>query len=131
MGQSLYVYLIDLSKVLDLVNRDILFYKLVKMGWDDRVIETLRNLYGETNIHFKHKGKISTSFNNGMGVNQGGVLMDYHLENIYIYDLGDYLKSEVGVCIETFWFISSRWADDLFVISNTVAGLPKTYRWNI
>ena len=115
---------------LDLVNRDILFHNLVKMGWTDRVIKTLRNLFGEKNIHVKHKGKISSSFNNGMGVNQGGVLSGL-LYRKYMCNLGNHLKSEVVVCIETFWFISSGWVDDLFVISNTVAGLLKTNRWNI
>ena len=33
MGQFLYVCFIDFSIALDLVNRDILFNKLVKMGW--------------------------------------------------------------------------------------------------
>ena len=32
MGQSLYVFFIEFSKAFDFVNREILFYKLVKMG---------------------------------------------------------------------------------------------------
>ena len=109
MGQSLYVCFIDFSKAFDLVNRDILFYKLVKMGWTGRVMDTLRNLYSKTNIRVKHKGKISSSFENNMGVNQGGVLSGL-LFRKYLCDLGNYLKREVGVqyeLIKTSWFISS------------------------
>ena len=124
MGQSLYVCFIDFSKAFDLVNRDILFYKLVKMGWTGRVMDTLRNLYSKTNIRVKHKGKISSSFENKMGVNQGGVLSGL-LFRKYLCDLGNYLKREVGVCIDQNILVHFLWADDLFVISNTVTGLQK------
>ena len=43
----------------------------------------------------------------------------------YLCDLGNYLKREVGVCINQNILIHFLWADDLFVISNTVAGLQK------
>ena len=72
MGHSLYVCFIDFS--FDLVNRDILFYKVVKMERTGRAIDTLRNLYSKTNIRVNHKGEISSSFESKMGVNQGGVL---------------------------------------------------------
>ena len=87
MGQSLYVCFIDFSKAFDLVNRDTLFYKLVKMGWTGRVIDILGNLYNKTNIRFKYKGKFSSSFENKMVVNQGGVLSGLlfcYLGNTYV-----------------------------------------------
>ena len=37
-------------------------------------MDTLRNLYSKTKLRVKHKGNISSSFENEMGVNQGGVL---------------------------------------------------------
>ena len=59
-----------------------------------------------------------------MGVNQGGVL-NWLLFRKYLCDLGNYLKREVGVCIDQNILVHFLWADDLFVISNTVAGLQK------
>ena len=94
------------------------------MGWTGRVIDTLRNLYSKTNIRVKHKGKISSSFENKMGVNQGGVLSGL-LFRKYLCDLGNYLKREVGVCIDQNILVHFLWAEDLFVTSNTVAGLQK------
>ena len=124
MGQSLYECFIDFSKAFYLVNRDILFYRLVKIGWTGRVIDTLRNLYSKTNIRIKHKAKISSSFENKMGVNQGGVLSGL-LFRKYQRDLGNYLKRELGVCIDQNILVHFLWADDLFVISNRVPEYKK------
>ena len=48
LGQNLYICFVDFSKAFDLVNRNIMFYKIMKMGWHGRVIDTLRNLYSKT-----------------------------------------------------------------------------------
>ena len=70
------------------------------------------------------QGKISSSFENKIGVNQGGVLSGLSFRK-YLCDLGNYLKREVGVCIDQNILVHFLWADDLFVISNTVTGLQK------
>ena len=41
----------------------------------------------------------------------------------YLCDLGNYLKREIGEFIGQSILVHFLWADDLFVISNTVAGL--------
>ena len=124
MGHSLYVCFIDFSKAVYLFNRDILCYKLVKKGWTGCVTDTLRNLYSKTNILVKHKEKISPSFENKMGVNQGGVLSGL-LFRKYLCDLGNHLKREDGVCIDQNILVHFLWVDDLYVISNRVSRLQK------
>ena len=57
-----------------------------------------------------------------MGVNQGGILSGL-LFRKHICDLRNYLKREVGVCIYQNILVHFLWADDHFVISNTVVGL--------
>ena len=44
IGKSLYVCFVDFSKAFDLVNRTILFYKVMRSGWSGRVVDTLRSL---------------------------------------------------------------------------------------
>ena len=117
------MYVLSTSQKHLILRIDILFYKLVKMGWTGRVTDTLRNLYSKTNKCVKHKGKICSSFENKIGVNQGGVLSG-RLFKKYLCDLGNYLKREVGACIDQNILVHFLWADD-FVISNTVAGLQK------
>ena len=45
IGKPLYVCYIDFSKAFDVVNRHVLFYKLMKSGWHGRIIDTMRSLY--------------------------------------------------------------------------------------
>ena len=50
--KSLYVCFVDFSKAFDLVNRNILFYKLMRSGWSGRVVDTLRSLYSKTKVQW-------------------------------------------------------------------------------
>ena len=48
LGQNLIICFVDFSRAFDLMNRNILFYKLIQSGIHGRVINTLRNLYSKT-----------------------------------------------------------------------------------
>ena len=124
LGQPLYICFVDFSKAFDLVNRNILFYKILKMGWNGRVIDTLRSLYSKTSFRVKHEGKISSPVFTSMGVNQGGIASGF-LFRKYMSDLYDYLKAEVGVCMGSLIILYLLWADDLILISNSVEGLQR------
>ena len=56
LGQPLIVIFVDFTKAFDLVNRNILIYKLMENGFFGRVLDTLRNLYSKTHFRVKHKG---------------------------------------------------------------------------
>ena len=71
--KKFHLCFIDFSKAFDLINRNILFYKIMRSGWKGKVIETLRSLYQKTNFRIKHQGLLSFSMRDIMGVNQGGV----------------------------------------------------------
>ena len=73
INKCLYVCYIDFSKAFDMVNRTILFYKLVSSGWRGRVIDTFRSLYGKTHFRVKRNGRLSRPIQNNLGVNQGGI----------------------------------------------------------
>ena len=124
LGQPLYVCFVDFSKAFDMVNRDVLFYKLMKSGWKGRVIDTLRNLYSKTTVRVKHSGKIGEPFTNSVGVNQGGVLSGL-LFRKYLADMCEYLKMHVGICIQDSILTHFLWADDLYLISNSVPGMQQ------
>ena len=59
LGKSLLICFVDLSKAFDVINRNILFYKLMNRGWKGRVIDTLRNLYNKSNFRVKRHGQLS------------------------------------------------------------------------
>ena len=45
LGKPIFMCMVDFSKAFDLVNRNILFFKLIKSGFHGKVIDTLRSLY--------------------------------------------------------------------------------------
>ena len=106
------------------VNRDIMFFKIMKGGWTGKVIDTLRSLYNKTKYRVKYSGFVSEVFENNLGVNQGGVASGL-LFRKFMADLSDYLYAEVGVCMGNLIILHLLWADDLILISNTTAGLQK------
>lgn len=124
IGKQLYVCFVDFSKAFDLVNRHILFYKLIQSGWSGRVIDTMRNFYEKTYFRVNVKGLLSPPIPNHIGVNQGGNASGLMFRK-YLADLCDYLHKEVGVCIGNIIIAHLLWADDLILFSDTVKGLQR------
>ena len=124
LGKPLYVCFVDFSKAFDLVNRAILFYKLINSGWSGRLIDTVRDLYSKTSFRFKFQGEVSSTIPNNIGVNQGGNASGF-LFRKYISDLGDFLHKQVGVCIGDTILSHLLWADDLILFSDSLAGIQK------
>ena len=116
--------MVDFSKAFDLVNRHILFYKLIKQGYHGRVIYTLRSLYRKTHFKVKCDGLLSTPILDPLGVNQGGNASPT-LFRTYLTDLGDYLEKHVGLCISETIIAHWLWADNLVLISDSESGLQK------
>ena len=73
IGNNLIVYFVDFSKAFDLINRHILFYKIMKGGWHGPVIDTLRNLSDNISFRVKSNCCVSSKILSNLGVNQGGV----------------------------------------------------------
>ena len=56
LNKKLILCFVDFSKAFDMVDRNILFYKMVKCGWHGKVIDTLRSLYTKTKFRVKRVG---------------------------------------------------------------------------
>ena len=124
LGKSLMVCFVDFSKAFDIINRNILLYKLSKNGWTGRVIDTLRNLYAKSHFRVKPNGTLSPAIPNQTGVNQGGISSGL-LFRKYMAHLGKYLNSEYGVVLFDEIIVHLQWADDLILFSDTQQGLQK------
>ena len=124
LGKRLFVCFVDFSKAFDLINRYILFYKLIKMGYGGRLLDTVRNLYSKTFFHVKMNGLLSPPILDVFGVNQGGNASPT-LFRKYLCDLGDYLESRYGIVIGDTILAHLLWADDLVLMSDTREGLQK------
>ena len=124
IGKSVILCFVDFSKAFDLVNRNILFYKIMKSGWYGKVIDTLRSLYSHTSYRVKKNGWISFLIKNVLGVNQGGVASGL-LFRKYLSDLSDYLNSKFGICVGKIIIMHILWADDLVLITDEENGMQR------
>ena len=124
IGNNLIVCFVDFSKAFDLINRHILFYRIMKGSWHGPVIDTLRNLYDNISFCVKSNCCVSSKIFSNLGVNQGGVASG-PLFRKYIADLDSYLSLEYGVCIGDEIVAHLLWADDLILFSDTCHGLQK------
>ena len=122
IGSNLVVCFVDFAKAFDLINRHILFYKLMKGGWHGPVIDTLRSLYSKTTFRVKNNSRVSSTIMNNLGVNQGGVASGI-LFRKYMADLESYLSSAHGISISNKIIAHLLWADDLILFSDTFHGL--------
>ena len=121
-GEPVYICSVDFSKAFDLVNRHVLFFKIMKGGWS--VIDTLKDLYSKTCFRVKRGGKLSPVIPSLTGVNQGGVASGI-LFRKYLMALDVYLKKEVGICIGETIVAHLLWTDDLMLFLNTEKWLQK------
>jgi hypothetical protein len=123
LNKSLYVAFVDFSKAIDFINRNILFYKIIKSGISGRIIETVKDMYKKTKCTVKTPDGLSPDINNCFGVNQGGTLSP-NLFRKYLADMSAYLVKHHGIIINEDYVISHiLWADDLILFSNTAEGL--------
>jgi hypothetical protein len=72
-GKKLYVAFVDFKKAFNMVNRDILFMKLIKSGLHGKVINVLRSLYNQTKARAKINGVLYDWIEDQVGMNQGGL----------------------------------------------------------
>ena len=91
-GSRLYCLFIDFRKAFDFVNRDCLWYKLIKMGMRGKMLNIIKSMYNEAKSKVKHMGILSDEFLCELGVRQGESLSPF-LFSIFLNDLSEYLIS--------------------------------------
>ena len=124
LGKKLYICFVDFTKAFDLVNRHILFFKIIKSGFHGRLIDTLRNMYAKTGYRLKSNGKLSPKISTTRGVNQGGCASDI-LFRRYLADLSEYLTCHSGVCLGEMIVLHMLWADDLILVTETIKDMQR------
>ena len=123
-----YCCFLDASKAFDRVCHDTLFLQLIRYGIPASVVRILRFWYSEQVMYISWNGFVSGGFYTRNGVRQGGILspglfniyVNYISEKLNLLDIGCYLNS---VCVNHLVY-----ADDLCLISPSLAGLRELLR---
>lgn len=123
-GEKLFCASVDFTKAFDYVVRDILWYKLIKLGVRGKILDVVMSMYKHIKSCVKLNSNINAGFNCDLGVCQGECLSPF-LFAMYLNDLEDefYLKGSTGVDIGMLKLFMLLYADDIIIFANTAQEL--------
>ena len=78
-GKQFYCAFIDFTKAFDYVVRDILWYKLIKLGVRGQILNVIKSMYQNIKSKVKCNNELSDEFSCCLGVRQGECLSPFYL----------------------------------------------------
>ena len=123
-GRPTYVCYIDLKSAFDMIIRAALLWKLRRQGIKGKFFAVISSMFKKAKSTVKWDGELGETFENLLGVLQGGVSSP-QLFKIFLEDLINYLDKTCGIKINSETICHLLLADDLALISETRAGLQR------
>jgi hypothetical protein len=124
-NKSTYAAFLDAEKAFDRIDRNLLCYKLLKLGINGHVYENIKCIYQNTLCCLKLNDLLTDWFSTESGVLQGDTLSPT-LFNIFIDDLIPIVNSlHLGIPIGDHRVSILLYADDIVILSETPAGLQE------
>ncbi len=118
-SQDTYVAFIDFSKCFDLIDRDMLYFKLIETGIDGKMYFTLKSMYSNTMSCVNINGNLTEWFYTVNGCRQGDVTSPTAF-SILINDLIKEIKaSNIGVKINDLILNVLAYADDIVLLAES------------
>lgn len=122
-GSSVYIASLDISKAFDRVNHYKLYKSLLTAGVPVIIVDVLCNWYSKLSFAVKWNSKLSAQFPVGSGVRQGSCLSPA-VFNVFMNIFITKLKLQgIGCHISTLFIGCLLYADDVILLSPTIAGL--------
>ena len=108
-----------MGKAFDRVNRDLLFYKMLKLGKGRKVYQCIKYMYDGCKASINLNGHLNDAFATEYGVKQGDFLSPT-LFSLFINDMANEIKSNCnGVSPGNFDVHCLLYADDLVLLAET------------
>ena len=85
-NERLYCAFVDFTKAFDFVVRDILWFKLIRLGVRGKMLNIIKSIYSSVKSRVKHDNTLSEPFTCNIGVRQGECLSPF-LFAMYVNDL--------------------------------------------
>ena len=118
-----FVAFIDFSKAYDRINRQLLWYKLSRLGISDQFIHVLKSLYSKVQCTAKINAFVTDWFNVSVGLKQGCILSPV-LFNEFMDDLVQMIREQKkGVTYGDVNVSVLLYADNIVLLSNCEEGL--------
>ena len=121
---GIYVVFVDFKKAFNIVFREGLFYKLLKLGCNDKLLKILQNLYSKVKCAVNTPEGITDFFLTLLGVQQGSILSPL-LFALYFQDINEFLDDKDGLSVNGVSFKALLYADDLALTSDMIDGLQR------
>ncbi|MEW8542097.1 MAG: reverse transcriptase family protein, partial [Candidatus Thiodiazotropha sp.] len=126
-GNKLYCAFVDFTKAFDYVNRDVIWYKLIKIGVRGKILNVIKSMYEQVKSKVKLNNAVSEGFESMLGVRQGECLSPFlfamylnDLEEVYIHK--GYEGIEIGM-VKLFLLL---YADDIILFAATAEELQSS-----
>ena len=117
--KSTFVGFIDLKRAFDVVNRDLLWWRLKHAGVGGKFLRILQGLYQDTKCAVRVGGRLTDWFPSSIGFKQGCLLSPI-LFSILIDDLAKEIKKlNIGVEIGDTLLSILLYADDIAILAST------------
>ena len=122
--KRLYCCFVDYKKAFDFVNRQNLWYKLIREGIDGKMLSIIRSLYQKVKCGVKYNGKLTNLFECKNGLFQGEILSPI-LFSFYVNDceMQFLMDNCSSVEIQMLNMFLIMYADDMVIIAETPEGL--------
>ena len=110
----------DFKKAFDFVNRDIVWYKLIKLGVRGKMLNIIKSMYAKVKARVKFNNELSKPFESYLGVRQGECLSTF-LFSMYPNDIEEefYLKGLNGIDNGSIGLFLLLYADGMRIFSET------------
>ena len=126
-NEYLYCCFMDFTKAFYYIERDMLWYKLIKIGVRGRMLDIIKSIYTTVKSMVKNNNTFSESFPCNIGVRQGECLSPF-LFAMYVNDLEQELddKGVNGIDIGMVKLLLLLYADDIVLFAKTAEELQKS-----
>ena len=123
--KSTFVCFVDAKKAFDTVQRDCLWFKLIALGIDGKILKAVQSLYENVNCAIRINDYLTPFIEVRQGVKQGCKLSPT-LFALYINDLAREIKNlNLGVDIDDLQLSILLYADDIALIAPDASSLQK------
>ena len=126
-NQRLYCAFVDFTKAFNFVVRDILWFKLIRLGVRGKMLNIIKSIYSRVKSRVKHNNSLSEPFTCDIGVRQGECLSPF-LFAMYVNDLEAEIvtKDISGINIGTINIYMLLYADEIILFGNSPEDLQKS-----
>ena len=123
-NKRVYAAFIDYSKCFDLINRQALWFKLIKEGIDGKLLKIVRAMYSNVKSCVRHMDTLSDFFKSDVGLFQGEITSPI-LFSLFVNDIEHHMQENMnnGLTLDQLSIFLIMFADDCALLSDSAQGL--------